>query len=1068
MAARGTLRLYLGAAPGVGKTYAMLGEGRRRRDRGTDVVVAFVETHGRARTAEQVGDLEVVPRRTLEHRGASFEELDVDAVLARRPAVALVDELAHTNVPGSRNEKRWQDVEELLDAGIDVISTLNIQHLESLNDVVERITGVTQRETIPDDVARRADQIELVDMSPEALRRRMAHGNVYPAERIDTALGNYFREGNLGALRELALLWVADRVEEALAEYRQLHGIERPWETRERVVVALTGTVDGDRLVRRAARMAQRAKGDLAAVHVRPQDGLATASADALAAQRTLVERLGGTYREVVGDDIGQALVATARAVNATQIVLGATRRSRWNELTKGSVIASVIRSSGEDIDVHVISHAGAGSGSPKRRRPASLPRRRVVAGGLLAVALLTALTVVLAELRDELGLPSVLLLYLLSVVVVSAVGGAWPALGAAVAAFLLVNWYFTPPLYTFTIGETENLLALAVFLVVAATVSGFVSLAARRAAEGQRARAEAEALARLAGSSSVADVLESIRRAFALDGVTLWHRDGDGWLEDAGAGAPAGRDAGAVPVDAHHELALAGRPIPADERRILDAYLAELAGSVKLEELEAEASEAGELERANDLRLAILSAVSHDLRTPLSGIKASVTSLLDREVEWSSDDRSAFLRTIDEEADRLDALIGNLLDMSRLQSGALQVETSAIGLDEVVPAALRSIGARAEEIEVDVSETLPRVVADPGLLERAVANVVENALAHGGGGGVRLIAGVVADGVDLRVVDRGPGVSRELRDRMFVPFQRLGDSPRDGGVGLGLAVARGFVEAMGGEVEVEDTPGRRAHARAPTQGGCMTRVLVVDDEPQILRALAANLRARGYEVDLAGTGEAALTLAQRHRPDAVILDLGLPGIDGLEVIRGLRGWTAVPIVVLSVRDREADKVAALDLGADDYVTKPFGMGELLARLRAALRRATPTGESAVVETAHFTVDLAAKRVRRSRRRRRQADADRVGDRRAPRPQPREARLAAPAAPRGLGPAVRDRDELPARLPRPDQAEARARPGPTALLPHGAADGLPVRAVVGVEAECPDAHQARLSRGWRR
>ena len=231
------------------------------------------------------------PAEALEHRGASFEELDVDAVLARRPAVALVDELAHTNVPGSRNEKRWQDVEELLDAGIDVISTLNIQHLESLNDVVERITGVTQRETIPDDVARRADQIELVDMSPEALRRRMAHGNVYPAERIDTALGNYFREGNLGALRELALLWVADRVEEALAEYRQLHGIERPWETRERVVVALTGTVDGDRLVRRAARMAQRAKGDLAAVHVRPQDGLATASADALGGAAELVER---------------------------------------------------------------------------------------------------------------------------------------------------------------------------------------------------------------------------------------------------------------------------------------------------------------------------------------------------------------------------------------------------------------------------------------------------------------------------------------------------------------------------------------------------------------------------------------------------------------------------------------------------------------------------------------------------------------------------------------------------------------------------------------------------------
>ena len=948
MAARGTLRLYLGAAPGVGKTYAMLGEGRRRRDRGTDVVVAFVETHGRARTAEQVGDLEVVPRRTLEHRGASFEELDVDVVLARRPAVALVDELAHTNVPGSRNEKRWQDVEELLDAGIDVISTLNIQHLESLNDVVERITGVTQRETIPDDVARRADQIELVDMSPEALRRRMAHGNVYPAERIDTALGNYFREGNLGALRELALLWVADRVEEALAEYRQLHGIERPWETRERVVVALTGTVDGDRLVRRAARMAQRAKGDLAAVHVRPQDGLATASADALAAQRTLVERLGGTYREVVGDDIGQALVATARAVNATQIVLGATRRSRWNELTKGSVIASVIRSSGEDIDVHVISHAGAGSGSPKRRRPAALPRRRVVAGGLLAVALLTALTVVLAELRDELGLPSVLLLYLLSVVVVSAVGGAWPALGAAVAAFLLVNWYFTPPLYTFTIGETENLLALAVFLVVAATVSGFVSLAARRAAEGQRARAEAEALARLAGSSSVADVLESIRRAFALDGVTLWHRDGDGWLEDAGAGAPAGRRRGRGP-SRRTPRARAGRSAHhADERRILDAYLAELAGSVKLEELAGRGlrgrrARAGERPSARD-PLGGLARPSHASRGD-QGVRH--TSLLDARSSGRASDRSAFLTTIDEEADRLDALVGNLLDMSRLQAGALAGrDLLAIGLDEVVPAALRSIGARAEEIEVDVSETLPRVVADPGLLERAVANVVENALAHGRGG--RRVR------VDCRRRRRRrrparrrsrPRCSRELRDRMFVPFQRLGDSPREGGVGLGLAVARGFVEAMGGEVEVEDTPGGGLTLVLRLEGGCMTRVLVVDDEPQILRALAANLRARGYEVDLAGTGEAALTLAQRHRPDAVILDLGLPGIDGLEVIRGLRGWTQVPIVVLSVREREADKVAALDAGADDYVTKPFGMGELLARLRAALRWATPAGE---------------------------------------------------------------------------------------------------------------------------
>src|SRR6476659_7790483 len=408
---RGTLRIYLGAAPGVGKTYAMLGEGCRRHDRGTDVVVGLVETHGRQLTRAQIGELEVVPRKRIDYRGTTLEEMDVDAILRRGPAVALVDELAHTNVPGSRNEKRWQDVEELLDAGITVISTLNIQHLESLNDVVERITGIAQRETIPDDVARRADQIELVDMSPEALRRRMAHGNVYPADRIDAALGNYFRAGNLGALRELALLWVADRVDEALDQYRRLHGIDRPWETRERVLVALHGAVDGDRLVRRASRMAQRVKGDLVAVHVTPQDGLEATSRDALASQRALVERLGGTYREVVGDDVGKALVEAARRVSASQIVLGATRRSRWTELVRGSVIRRVIRDSGADIDVHVISHTRAGSGErPRRRRPTSLPGQRVMAGAVAGAVPLPALTVVLAHLRDHLGLPSVLL----------------------------------------------------------------------------------------------------------------------------------------------------------------------------------------------------------------------------------------------------------------------------------------------------------------------------------------------------------------------------------------------------------------------------------------------------------------------------------------------------------------------------------------------------------------------------------------------------------------------------------------------------------------------------------
>src|SRR6202167_5124278 len=351
---RGQLRIYLGSAAGVGKTFAMLGEGHRRAERGTDVVVAFVETHGRPHTAAQIEGLEVMPRRRLSYRGSSFDEMDIDAVLARRPEaprpeVALVDEFAHTNVPGSRNEKRWQDVEELLDAGIDVISNVNIQHLASLNDVVEKITRVPQRETVPDAIARAADQVELIDMTPEALRRRMAHGNIYPAEKIDAALTHYFRAGNLAALRELSLLWLADKVDEGLQRYRAAHDIQGTWEARERVVVALTGGPEGDTLIRRAARIAARSTGgDLLAVHVTKSDGLTGANPANLTRQRQLVESLGGTYHQVVGDNISEALLAFAKAENATQLVLGASRRGWLLALLTGPGIGSrTIRDSG-------------------------------------------------------------------------------------------------------------------------------------------------------------------------------------------------------------------------------------------------------------------------------------------------------------------------------------------------------------------------------------------------------------------------------------------------------------------------------------------------------------------------------------------------------------------------------------------------------------------------------------------------------------------------------------------------------------------------------------------------
>ena len=814
---RGTLRIYLGAAAGVGKTFAMLNEGRRRAEYGEDVVVGLVETHGRAKTAEQVGGLQVVPRRWLDYRGATFEELDVDAVLARRPQVALIDELAHTNVPGSRNAKRWQDVEELLAAGIHVISTLNVQHLESLNDVVEQITGVPQRETIPDEVVRRADELQLVDLTPTALRNRLARGDVYPPERIDTALANYFRPGNLSALRELALAWLADRVDEALAEYRERHGIDEPWETRERILVALTGSTDGERLVRRASRIAQRTKGELVAVHVIPQDGLAAPSAALLERQRLLVDELGGSYHEVVGADVAEALLEAARSLNVTQIVMGASRRSNWQRITRGSVIGRVIRESGVGIDVHVISHPEGRSEDafvvPRTRRPAALPRRRVLLGFGLASIGLPLLTWILAQFRHDLGVPTVMLLFLLFVVAVSALGGLWPALAAALVGNLLVNWYFVPPLYTLTIGSTEHLIALGVFLVVAAAMSGFVSLAARRAVEGQRARAEAEALGRLAGSAPAATVLESLVRVLGLQGAAVLHRVEGGWRLDAGAGerAPESPDAGSttITLDAEHVLALAGPPLRSEDQRVLDAFARELAASVELGELEAEAQTAGALSAANELRSALLAAVSHDLRTPLAAIKASVTSLRQRDVEWTTEARDEFLATIDEETDRLDALVGNLLDMSRLQTGALEISTSPVGLDEVLPAALTSLGAPSGAVRLDVADSLPRVLADRGLLERALANVIANAIRFSPTGSPPSVSAGEVDGtVDIRVVDRGPGVPAEERGRLFKPFQRLGDGGQSEGVGLGLAVAKGFVEAMGGEIEADDTPG--------------------------------------------------------------------------------------------------------------------------------------------------------------------------------------------------------------------------------------------------------------------
>ena len=706
-----------------------------------------METHGRARTAEQIGDLEVVPRRTMEHRGTAIAEMDVDAILRRRPDLVLIDELAHTNVPGSRNHKRWQDIQEILAAGIEVISTVNIQHLESLNDVVERITGIRQQETVPDHAVRAADQIELVDMAPEALRRRLAHGNVYGPDKIDAALGNYFRPGNLSALRELALLWVADRVDDALHEYRDRHGITRPWETRERVIVALAGAPDTDHLVRRAARIAERAKGELIGVHVMADTGLSTgddASVQRMAAQRRLVEELGGEYRRITSNDVAGALVDLARSENATQIVLGATARPRWRELFSGSIINRVIRLSGP-IDVHVISRPAAPDGTGERGLPVMKPvltplsPQRQMWGWAIAIVGLPLITVAFSQLRDTFGLTSVLLLYLVLAMVVALVGGALPAVVAVIGGFVLANWYFTPPFHQLAIAHGENLLALVVYVFAAGTVAVLVDRVGRSRMRAARSQAEAEALAALAGSltrpGTAAEMVDQLRVTFGMRSAALLARDATSWRTLVSSGIDPPRDPQQADVSRdvgdNVVLALAGRSISSEDQRVLNAFAAHLAAAAESARLQTEAAKASDLAAANTLRGSLLQAVSHDLRTPLASIKASISSLRQRDIDWAPDDIDEFQRTIEEETDRLTDLVDNLLDMSRLQASALDVALRATSVEEAVLAALASLGSAGSRVELDVPESLPDVSADPALLTTALANLVGNALRH-------------------------------------------------------------------------------------------------------------------------------------------------------------------------------------------------------------------------------------------------------------------------------------------------------------------------------------------------
>lgn len=829
--------MFLGAVPGAGTTYAMLQEGRRLAENGRHVVIGTVCDAGRPRTVALREALPGIPPLPAAHPASGAAsgpdgdgEPDIEALLARFPDVVLIDDYAHRQTGG---RPRWQEVDELLEAGIDVISTLEIQYLVSLVDAIESITGVRAAETVPDELVRRADQIELVDIAPEMLRERLLEGRIYPAEQVDAALAGYFRLGNLRALRELALLWLADQVDEGLERYRSARGIDAYWPARERLVVGLTGGREGELLIRRAARILSRVRGgELLAVHVRSADGASDESPEQLEAQRQLVTDLGGTYHAVAGDDSAEALLDFARSVNATQIVVGVARQRFWARLLTGAgVAARVVRDSG-DIDVHMVSHSFEGE---HRRRSAGpgLGTVRTVTGLVLAAVLPVLATGVLLAVGHR-SFAGEMLIYLGIAVIAAIIGGLWPALLAALLGSLLLNFFFAEPVGTFIIADPEKLFELCVFVGVAVAVALVVGYAARRAREASVAGAEAATLSELARGAlarenTLQGFLDQVRENFQVRSASLLVRepasdtvaaeDAGSWRVEASAGErPPLRPEEAENVEQINDstvLAVAGRTLQSSDRRLLSAFGAHVLALRQEQQLHRSREDVLRLAEGNKMRTAILRAVSHDLRTPLAGIKLAVTSLRQEGVSFSAEEEKELLATIEDYSDRLDALVGNLLDMSRITGESITPLLRPVTWLEVLPEALS--GLPPSRVRVELPPNLPPVQADLGMLERVIANVVENAakyapesdivvVASAGGAGGSTVAGAPAS--ELRVIDHGRGVPVDQVLAIFQPFQRLDDVAGSTGVGLGLAVAKGFTEAMGGELQAEPTPG--------------------------------------------------------------------------------------------------------------------------------------------------------------------------------------------------------------------------------------------------------------------
>ncbi len=857
-ATRGRLKIFLGAAPGVGKTYEMLTAAHARLRDKTDVVVGIVETHGRAETEALIEGLEIIPRRVIAYRGHSLTEMDIDAILARRPRLVLVDELAHTNAPGSRHPKRYLDVEEILGAGIDVYTTLNIQHVESLNDVVAQITRVRVRETVPDSVIERADDIELIDLTPEDLIQRLKEGKVYVPAQAERAIGHYFAPGNLTALRELALRRTAQRVDNQMVDYMRSHAIEGPWPAGERVLVCIEAGPKASAAVRHAKRLADLIHAPCIALSVetaRSSQGSAGDS-DSVEDALRLAQRLGAEPVMIPGQDVAETIIEYARANNVTHIIVGKSERSGWQQLLRGSVTQRLIKHAG-GINIHVIevpaerAEAAAAARAP-HEKAAFNPRPYFITTALVALAIPVAM-----GLHSLLGITNVALVFLTAVLIGAALHGLGPSLFACVVATLAYNFFFLPPLYTFTIADPENVVALFFFAVVALVASNLAARVRGQAlAARQRARVTDDLYQfsrKLTVAVTLDDLLWATAHQIALmlkvrvvlllpEGDTVTVRAGfppEDMLDDADLAAAkwcwekdheAGRGSDTLPGAKWLFLPLRtgrgplgvvgiirdepGPLLAPDQQRLMDALADQAALAIERINLARDLHLTRLQAETDRLRSALLTSISHDLRTPLASILGSATSLRSQDAILDQPTKDTLLNTIVDEADRLNRFIGNLLDMTRLESGALTPRTSLYDLSDVIGAALQRAGKILADhrVTLDLAPNLPMLALDMVLFEQVLFNLLDNAAKYAPTGSLITIQAYEnGNSVVLRIMDEGDGIPVTDTGRVFEKFYRAGGDRRRAGTGLGLAICRGFIEAMHGTITASnraDRPG--------------------------------------------------------------------------------------------------------------------------------------------------------------------------------------------------------------------------------------------------------------------